>query len=419
MEIEGFSEEVSLELGELYESNVERTKFVFELCKQIYNLPTVTATDEVTPELFAYCEHRDFFVNVVAYLQDRIFLRRAVGNTLTWELPGSAVKAQGNETIQDAALRIIKRDITGIDIGELRPIAHVEKKYRNNGREVVHHGLTFLGRARNVTIEDVVSNDEIKGRFVSITNVEELARIPGTHRELCDVALPVIRTATEESTTPLERELVSSSLISSAGRFAHERLVGPLGRYFSSRKLKREILKYLPECRTFIDVACGDDTFIFDVAKDVAICVGNDIHWGQVTELMQRSLRPRNVVFFNHDACDLTFAVQYFDVALCKNMIHHMTNRDQLHGLLTSLKKAARRIIIVDPESPETSGFLARIWHWWYVSVLKDQGDRFLRFDQLKKILGDFFRAASIKCFKVKTIKGNYMFAIIDLPGTN
>ncbi len=71
-------------------------------------------------------------------------------------------------------------------IGELQPIAYIEKKYCCSSREVTHYGLTFMGRARNLSPGDVVKEEDIKGRFVRIQNAVEAERIAGVDLQAGD-----------------------------------------------------------------------------------------------------------------------------------------------------------------------------------------------------------------------------------------
>jgi SAM-dependent methyltransferase len=408
-----FNIDVELDLGKLYESNTEQTRFTLAFYKVLYDLPTVIHQDDVTPELFAYCQRRDFFVNVLAYSRDRIFLRRAIGPTLGWELPGSAIKSRGNETVQDAALRIIKRDIETIDIGELRPIAYIEKTYHCRGVSVTHHGITFLGRARHVTPEAIIRDETIKGRFVRLTDELEFARISSPDQKICSLAIPFISN-NPDAHMSIERELQSTEQVSWLARVLDRYVLRPIGRRFCSRKIKREILRQLGAHEYFLDVACGDDPFIFDISKIARFCVGNDVHWPQIKILLEMMGRPKTVIFTNHDACDLAFKKQ-FDVTLCKNLLHHVPARVQLESLLRSLRKVSRRIVIVDPEDPRSSGIKARMWHHWYVRYMKDQGERFFSFNQFSALLKEFYHDADVKCYKLETLKGHFMFAIITL----
>lgn len=210
----------------------------------------------------------------------------------------------------------------------------------------------------------------------------------------------------------IDREIESTGRISEAARWVHASVVGPFGRRYSSQKLKCAIMEYVRKGDHFLDVACGDDLFIFEVATRAGLCVGNDVQWIQVKRLIEhnasQSPKNMNVSFTNHDACDLPFKKQ-FDLTLCKNLLHHMKSKPQLIQLLQSLRSVSRRVLIVDPENPDSGTRRARLWRQYYVKLLKDQGDKFFTCDEFQRVLREFF-GSNCEFRTVKTIKGNYLF---------
>ncbi len=414
------SAETVLTVSHLYESNRERIAAAIQHYRSVYDLPKHTSTDEVTPVLFTYCKKRLYFVNIVAYQDQSVFLRRAFGTRLGWELPGSAVRAQGDELLQDSVYRIIKRDVADIDISELRPLGYLEKVYTCDGQSITHSGISFLARTRNITPRDIERDEEIKGRFVRIDDQVEIERVQGTiDRKLISAAESVLSECDSDSAEFIDREIESTGRIGRVFRWIHSYVVGPVGRYFCSRKIKAKILLYVKPADIFLDVACGDDDFIYQVAEKAKRCVGNDVQWEQIQFLRERvaSRKGRDfpeiddrVLFTNHDACNLPFR-RRFDLTLCKNLLHHMNTAEQLDGLLSSLKRLSRRIIIVDPELP--TNVVARFWHWYYVHCLRDQGKRFYEYEQFKKVFGEYFRGHDVEVDLVRTIKGNFIFCSI------
>jgi ubiquinone/menaquinone biosynthesis C-methylase UbiE len=63
-----------------------------------------------------------------------------------------------------------------------------------------------------------------------------------------------------------------------------------------------------------------------------------------------------NLIYTNHNAAHLPFKHHAFDIAICKNTLHHMPHRSQLIQLLESIKKVAKKAIFVEIENPEITG---------------------------------------------------------------
>jgi ubiquinone/menaquinone biosynthesis C-methylase UbiE len=108
-------------------------------------------------------------------------------------------------------------------------------------------------------------------------------------------------------------------------------------------------------------VSCGDDNIIHQLASNKeAIVVANDISWSQVQLL---KLHAPNIICTNHNASHLPFKDKAFDVALCKNTLHHMPHRKHLLSMLQSMKRIAKKIIIVEIENPNQTGGFAKFLH--------------------------------------------------------
>lgn len=110
-----------------------------------------------------------------------------------------------------------------------------------------------------------------------------------------------------------------------------------------------------------MDVSCGDDSTIIDTVSlyhdQIDIAIGNDISRSQIEILS--SLRTddriesyKRLFFTNHNASNLPFKQDFFDVVLCKNTLHHMPNRESLEGLLSSCFSCGKELLIVEIEDP-------------------------------------------------------------------
>lgn len=404
-------------IASLYGDNLKRTEFTLKFYKEFYALRRIVAEpDSVTHEQFAYCRKRRFFVNVLACRDGRIFMKRAIGARLGWELPGGSVRSRGQEVFQDAVARVLDRDIPGVEVAELRPVAYLEKRYVCGSESITHEGLTFMGRVRKPSRDasDYHENEDMKGCFIPPTSKVDQNRMCGLDRTVFQLGAGLLGPAVHETdahTAAIEKEITSTSAISSVARLIHRYFVHPVGAFFSSRRLKAEIRKYLRPEHRVLDVACGDDDFALDVARGVAFCVANDVQWRQLRTLFGRAMESKNIVFTNHDACRLPFRKK-FDLTICKNLLHHMHSRGECDDLLASLQRVSKRLLIVDPEDPEKGRWNARLWHLYYRRWLRDQGEKFYTRDLLEALLRDRYgKTAEITCKTISTIKGNYLFA--------
>jgi hypothetical protein len=162
--------------------------------------------------------------------------------------------------------------------------------------------------------------------------------------------------------------------------------------------------------RSIIDLSCGDDDFIFELEKKYLpeICLANDISW-KLISLIKKKGGERNIIFTNHDIADLPFTKK-FDLAVFKNTFHHVPFGAQA-DLLKKLSGLSKQFIIIDIEDPARSNLLAKIWNWYYVHFLGDQGESFLTFKKFREIVTNNIKNKKIVFGMVNTIKGRYFYA--------
>ena len=398
------------DLGTLFGSNTESTGSVLSFYKSLYDLPTIIKEYDVSQELFEYCQKRLFFLNILAFQGDRVFFKRFISKELGWELPGGAIRAKGNETIQDAVSRILDRDIPNVNVSELLPIVNVEKHYTYNGKKRIHKGIVIMGRVRYPSASEIRKNEDIKGRFVRFEDKNETDRLNPYDNEILQIGTEVYSKIKDYQLDSIDDEINFTENISRAAVLFHNNLVRPIFGKSSSKIIKENILSYVNTDLSILDVACGDDNFIFELAKKSnKVCIGNDIVWNSIKKTA--SLKPanlHNLLFTNHDARHLPFKFK-FDLTICKNLVHHMQSKEDLEDLFNSIKSVSREILIIDPDDPKKSSFRAKIWNWYYRKILKDQGERFMHKELLTTTLDKYFRDARIELKTIKTIKGSYL----------
>lgn len=415
-----FKSETSRGLTALYGGNTATSNDQLVLYSQLYQLPLYTHSEVVTPELFRYCKRRSFFVKIIAIQDDRVFLKRTIGTQLQWELPGSAIQSFAPESPEDAVLRIINRDIPNIDICELQPIAILRKEYSLPSSEAVdHYGLTFVGRVRRPEYREILKKEDIKGSFVKFSDSMELTRLTKLDRRLLALAVERARSLQADiETFNVDSEIDSHSNLPQWRQSLHK-LTKFIGKS-SSRTLRQVVLTKLADCSSVIDVACGDDVTIFDLAASGKTVIANDVIWPHVYR-HNRNHGPNQqpnwkIIHTNHDAKYLPFKNSISGV-LCKNVLHHMDCEASLKALFESLySTATSRIVIIDPENPQLGKLRARIWNKYYRKVLDDQGEKFYSEDLFRNLISDFFtdRGCSVNIEKLLTIKGYFLVASIQ-----
>lgn len=415
--------QIDLVLGEVYRSNKDRLLNTIKLYKTIYQLgDEITFEADVSEDMFDYCEKRTgLFVLVAVYgIREGIFLLRVISERMGWELPGTSVQPSLDETLQDAVFRVIEKTIPGIEVGELEPVAVIKNtfKYKVNAKEVTHTGLGFMARSRNITnaiIEERLSDIDIQGKFVITPDKNEIFRY--ANEKIFEKVIKKLQSRPYEAP---EEEITSAKKYAWRLRL-HKATVSKIFKKVSSDRVMQKLLKLIGPSAglTFLDVACGDNEFVYTVAeKGAEFCVANDVAWQTVCLLMKQSKRRSfyNVFFTNHNVVSLPFA-QVFDVVLCKNVLHHMRSPDEFRALLKSLERVCKeKLIIVEIEDTEQSGIVAKLLHKvWYNWFLGDVGKCFFTRQKFNVILTGIFNNHKIEFEELLTLKGRYLFAIVSL----
>jgi len=196
------------------------------------------------------------------------------------------------------------------------------------------------------------------------------------------------------------------------GKYIHKYIVKPIANYGSSRVLRRVILKAVgnTEGKTVLDVSIGDDTTVLAIADEAKKVYANDISIHAMVPVIQAHTQD-NIAFSHENLWDLK--IPKCDVVICKNTLHHLNSVTQIQKTLMKLKRLGKKIVIMDVEDPKLTA-RARAWNAYYVFMLKDQGGFFISYDQFKQILDTVYKSMNVKTGKIKTIKGNYMLAVIE-----
>ena len=204
----------------------------------------------------------------------------------------------------------------------------------------------------------------------------------------------------------------------------HKKIISRIFQQFSSKKLRTAIhhminrLGFKPEnSYKIIDISCGYDDLLIELAIRFtkSKVIGNDLCWKQLLSL-PRKRRLNNITLTTHNILSSEFCQkENYDLIICKNTLHHIPRISQLY-LLKKLLRAGKIVIFIEIENPLKCSFNSFIWNFYYRKFLKDDGTNFVCENEFNSLLNKVKRKnLLVKVFhtSLKTIKGNYLFAII------
>jgi adenylate cyclase, class 2 len=373
---------------------------IIEIYKNLYNLPELTYKEKVDFDFFRLCDENYKFIVISVYNEKREFLlARDFNKNIGWELIGGYIKK--DEKIEDAINRIVLKE-TGLTIDELQPIALINNNFEWNNRIILHRGIAFAALARGKTRPQP---ENIK--IIYTKDVPE--KMAYQNREILKRTKQILENKVFE---PPYKEIEGAKKFF-LFYFINKYLIKIIGN-FSSKRIQNQILKLISNNpKSIIDVTCGDDNFIFKLEKlyNPEICIANDISW-QITSLTRNKHKNSNIIFTNHNVLDLVFTKK-FDLIIFKNTLHHIPLSEQIN-LIKRLSNLSKQLIIVDIEDPSKSNFLSKIWHWYYVCFLGDQGGSFLTIQKFKEIIEKNIKNKKSDFSVVNTIKGKYFFTSLS-----
>lgn len=371
------------------------------LYEQIYGLPTLPPIREADFEQCSRDEVIEFVVLVVARECGKECSHNSAQSSIwgTWR-----TDVKRGETPEQAAVRFLKEN--SLLPVSLLPIALLLDNDACGQPEIRRWGLAFLAPSIPHPASAPVEHASLK------LGTGVLRQDPETS-QLLELA--------EKRLDP-QRLFAFRGEVMASYRFArrlaiHRRFIKPIFRA-SSSQLRKKILQYATESeiRSVIDVSAGDDLLILEVADrmNLELCVANDLSFENIN-LLSRCNKHPNVLFTLHDATMLPFR-PVFDLAICKNTLHHMHNEGEVNCLLESLQRVAKRILIVDIEDPRRSGLRARIYNLYHTWFLGDQGKNFFSREEFSYLISSFYKGAiNIRFDDLNTVRGRYLFASVEL----
>lgn len=375
-------------------------KDIIEIYKDLYNLPTLTHKEGVSFDFFRLLKKDYKFVIISIYNERREFLiLRDFNKNIGWESVGGHIEK--DERIEDGVNRVVLRE-TGLAIDELQPIAVIENKFEWNGKIVIHSGIAFTALARGAIKPPPVNIQTIYTREIPEVMAYQNKKILQKAKQIIE----------DKISEPPYKEIEAGKRLF-LHYFINKYFLKFIGK-FASKRIQNKIIELI--CNnpiSIIDVSCGDDDFIFKLEKlyNPELCVANDISWKTIS-LIKNKNKESNIIFTNHNVLDLPLK-RRFDLIIFKNTLHHVPSTERI-DLIKRLSNLSKQLIIVDIEDPNRSNFLAKIWHWYYVYFLGDQGGPFLTFPEFKEIIEKNIENKKSTFGIINTIKGRYFYASLS-----
>jgi ADP-ribose pyrophosphatase YjhB (NUDIX family) len=363
----------------------------------LYGLPHLMRRQRLEPELFQHELDLQYVVLAIANPALNVLLT-SYRRERVWALVGGMIRR--GERIEDTLTRLVETE-TRLKVDEVEPLAMVTNLFESKHRTAKHRGIAFLVRTRGVP-------EARPHRRLQYVSQPPQHMMFATNRDVLKLAFERLGHLSERP--PLDEVDVSRGHQLQAR--LHGLLVKPFGAS-SSRRLRARVHAYADGSQTILDAACGDDPLVLELAQKARLVVANDVSWEALTQLRAR-VATGNVIFSNHNALQLPYRTP-FDLVICKNVMHHMHDRDELFGLARSLAQVGRRILLVDVENPLRGPRSARLWHAYYVHWLGDRGGYFLTLDQFQAFVRAAFPGGKVSFDRVSTGKGNYLFACVEL----
>lgn len=372
---------------------------------------------------FEYCEAKKYFVLIIPYTKRKEILieRLFADNTLSWVLLGGSLRNDLKETFIEAANRHASRSISHIELGEIEPIAFLKNRFSFEDRKCVHEGIAFIGRIRNSDpYTDLKNTTHTRAYFV---NYDSKINSTLTHNEgVLNLAYQYLLHLNVDDAP---EEEVSENLKYKNNYIFHNRVTKKIFKAFghlyknSISDLYDKIDEIIinSNSKKVLDVACGENAEIINIAKmpGIDLVVGNDVSWSQI-QLMNNSYTEEIIndlnsflFFSNHDARKFPFSDNYFDVVICKNVLHHMDSLDSVNKLISESIRIGKIAIIIDVLNPKYENKWGRLRHKYYTNFLHDVGQFLLNRKQFQSLTE---KPERTDLFEMKTIRGIYMFAI-------
>lgn len=192
----------------------------------------------------------------------------------------------------------------------------------------------------------------------------------------------------------------------------HRTLIRPLLSPFSSALLRKRVLARVRPLASILDVSCGDDRLILQLARRGHLCVANDVSLAAM-RTVARADRSGRITFTLQSAAALALDTD-FDFVICKNTLHHLDDHER-RGLFDYIREHAAEAILLDVVDVSTSR-RARIFNAYYRVFLGDCGATFLRGEEIGALAQQALPGWMAKTERIETLKGRYVLIHLTRP---
>jgi ubiquinone/menaquinone biosynthesis C-methylase UbiE len=403
---------------------------VYSVYEDLYDLPKFIHSEVLADRfLYDYCAQRRYFVNVLPYTKSRhALLSPTFGDAeLYWRIIGGGVGDSLRQNFITTAQSHVERYVQNVDLGEVEPVAFLENRFQFGDLEHIHRGLLFIGRVRNFDDRDLIDSlPTSRGHFVPFSIDGSPPNLPEIYMQ--DAFNHAVKVA-DRALVLVNQDHEIDSNEESRGRYIfHETVVKPAmklaSRIFGEHSIAQfestvsaELLKSGPQ--SIFDIACGENKSLISLVEggQTSMFVGNDISWSQIGLIdsssdPERFRNSNGIIFFtNNDGRRLPFADRVFDVAICKNVLHHMPDGKSVQALLSELKRVSKKSVVIEVMDPKFESPWGRLRHRYYMEFLKDAGGNFLSRSEFADLMR---RYDPVNSYEISTFRGVYQFAIME-----
>lgn len=404
-------ETVALTLDAIFNESIWRNEALLWQYEKLYNLPRLQYIQHTCAQTISYTQKKNWFVILVLYSLDGKIYATYDGST-RW-LPWWSVKR--NEDIQDSVERIVNRIQEGIDIRDVHPMAFIDNTFIHKDTAHTLNWIVFTARVHN---SELLEDTQHWWLFPLTPDFIEWVQKYWNKDILTYFQGNVLPRILQSSTSDNQDQEIETNALMKYRYMLHRNRWKPILKMFGLNKndnIKNRILKQCESAVTIIDVSCGDDNTVNQISRDKnKLVVANDISRSQVQLL---KIRSDNILCTNHNASHLPFKDKVFDVALCKNTLHHMPHRTHLLSMLYSMKRIAKKIVIVEIENPVETWWMAKFLHKHrYRGFLKDVWWAYFDNTQFINLIQYiFWKTHSIDHWIFKTWQWRYFWATIEI----
>ena len=404
-------ETVALTLDALFHENIWRNEALLSQYERIYNLPRLQYIQHTCSQTISYTQKKNWFIIVVLYtLEGKIY---ATYDWSTRWLPWWSIKR--DEDIQDSIARITKHIHSWIEIRDVQPMSFIDNTFIHKDTAHTLHGIVFTARVQN---SNLLEDTQHWGLFPLNSDFIEWVQKYWNKDILTYFQWNILPRIIQSSHQDTQDEEIDTNVKMNYRYKFHRNRWKPILKLFwinNNKNIKKRIIDQCLDAKTIVDVSCWDDNIAQQLGKDKdKLVVVNDISRSQVQLL---KIHATNVLCTNHNASHLPFKDKIFDIALCKNTLHHMPHRTHLLSMLYSMKRISKKIILVEIENPENTWWIAKFLHkHWYRWFLNDVWGAYFNNTQFLNLIDYiFWKTHTINQWVFTTWQWRYFWATIEI----